>query len=258
MGKDRRCRCRSIVRIDSYGTFDNETTIKAPEEIFSVKILITASDFISSARSHTGFVRFAYLTVSFQTHVDWTNVGNQFYAAEAYVNPHGMNWIHPSVQPSFIEGNRGRILCLHGFSGTPYELKPLSTRLGKLDYTVSTPVLIGHGKTTQQLADSRWPDWLMSAKDAFDELSEGKYPVTVIGFSMGGLLALKLAHERGALVRGTAVLAPAYRINPLDELQLRVLRKIGVLPWLPAFKRNGPDISKADVRHSMQAIVTSH
>ena len=156
------------------------------------------------------------------------------------------------MQPSFIEGNRGRILCLHGFSGTPYELKPLSTRLGALDYTVSTPVLIGHGKTTQQLADSRWPDWLMSAKDAFDELSEGKYPVTVIGFSMGGLLALKLAHERGALVRGTAVLAPAYRINPLDELQLRVLRKIGVLPWLPALpKRNGPDISKADVRDSM-------
>src|SRR5512138_2201219 len=97
--------------------------------------------------------------------------------------------------PLSIAGDGRGVLCLHGITGTPFEVRPLAEALGRRGCTVLAPMLAGHGGTLADLAASGWQDWLRSAESAFHELVArvGGGRVAICGFSMGGLLALLLA-----------------------------------------------------------------
>ena len=99
--------------------------------------------------------------------------------------------------PLSIAGDSRGVLCLHGITGTPFEIRPLAEALGRRGCTVLAPMLAGHGGTLGDLAASGWPDWLASAEAALDSLQArvGGGPVAICGFSMGGLLALRLARH---------------------------------------------------------------
>jgi carboxylesterase len=93
-------------------------------------------------------------------------------------------------------------LCLHGLTGTPYEVRPLGEALARAGIRALGPALPGHNETPARLAAVRWQDWLDSARAHLRELREQHDLVFVVGLSMGGLLALALAAEEplGALV----------------------------------------------------------
>jgi carboxylesterase len=138
--------------------------------------------------------------------------------------------------PIFLAGGPRGVLCLHGFTGTPFEVRPLAEALAGGGYTVSAPALAGHCGTMDQLVCTRWPDWLASAEAALDHLRErveGR-PVAVAGFSLGGLLALRLAHLRPRQVAALAVMAAPLRLR---RYQVRAIR---TLARLPALFRFGP------------------
>lgn len=159
-----------------------------------------------------------------------------------------MSGVHPNARPIDLDGHRGAVLCIHGLSGTPYEVKPIAVELHRRGYRVLCPLLIGHGRSNQALANSRWMDWYVSAKRAFEELSKDWNEVMIVGFSMGGLIALKLAHEKGEHVKGVAALAPAYELDYLTDLKLRLVKRLGIGKFLPDVKkRTGPDVSDPDV-----------
>ncbi len=163
-----------------------------------------------------------------------------------------MKEIHPDAMPIDLDGDRGAVLCLHGFSGTPYEVKPIALELNRRGYRVVCPLLIGHGRGDDALANSRWSDWLMSAKLAFDTLAKDWDKIVIVGFSMGGLLSLKLAHEKGGRVLGVAALAPAYEIDMVSNFGLRLIKKLGIASWLPHMpKSGGPDVSDPAVGYAM-------
>ncbi|MDA3128733.1 alpha/beta hydrolase [Aliibacillus thermotolerans] len=84
-------------------------------------------------------------------------------------------------------------LCLHGFTGSPWELEPLAERLKqKYHWLVYTPVLPGH-EAIEQLKEASYKNWILKADIALQELLNRCEKVFVIGFSMGGLLATYLA-----------------------------------------------------------------
>ena len=66
--------------------------------------------------------------------------------------------------PLTIAGDARGVLCLHGITGTPFEVRPLAEHFGRLGCTVEAPVLAGHGGTLADLAATRWSDWLRSAE----------------------------------------------------------------------------------------------
>jgi esterase/lipase len=72
--------------------------------------------------------------------------------------------------PLSIDGDERGVLCLHGITGTPFEIRPLAEALARRGCTVRAPMLAGHGRTLADLAASGWQDWLRSAEEAFDEL----------------------------------------------------------------------------------------
>ena len=93
------------------------------------------------------------------------------------------------------QGSRG-VLLLHGFAGTPPELRGLGDWLARRGFLVYAPLLSGHGTTPEEMALTTRHDWIRSAARALDELRERCPHVGVAGQSMGGTLALHLAATR--------------------------------------------------------------
>ena len=110
------------------------------------------------------------------------------------------------------DGEKGCLL-LHGFTGTPDEMRPLGEMLAERGYTALCPLLPGHGTRVEDLAGTVWTDWFACALAAWDELGRTTKARVAAGLSMGALLALELAHERPAEVGALALLAPAMRLR---------------------------------------------
>ncbi len=126
-------------------------------------------------------------------------------------------------------GLRG-VLCLHGFSGTPFEIKPLAEGLAGRGFTVHAPALAGHCGTLEDLARTRWPDWQRSVEQALDRLLAAVGgPVGVAGFSLGGLLALRLARLRPHDIAALVVMSAPLRLRSLQIQALRALARVPAL-----------------------------
>ena len=76
---------------------------------------------------------------------------------------------------------------------TPQSLRTLASRLADAGWTVSAPLLPGHGRTLAQFSGSGASEWSNAAGKAYDELARQHQIVVVCGQSMGALLAIELA-----------------------------------------------------------------
>lgn len=97
------------------------------------------------------------------------------------------------IEPFYFPGNRVGCLLIHGFSGSPSEMRFLGERLADFGWTVLGIQLSGHGTTPEEMAKTRWGDWARDAEAGVRELRKSCTYVIGIGLSMGGLLALHLA-----------------------------------------------------------------
>lgn len=156
--------------------------------------------------------------------------------------------------PISIAGDTRGVLCLHGLTGTPFEVRPLAEALGAAGYSVEVPLLAGHGATLRELAATQWSDWLASAENAMNDLRrrvDGR-PICVVGFSMGGLLALRLARQFPDAVAAQAIMAAPLRMRPAQTRGVRALAMLPVdfrsYPFACIPKIKGSDISDPDMR----------
>ncbi len=102
------------------------------------------------------------------------------------------------MAPVFVEGAQGSgvVLLLHGFGGSPADCAPLTEALIRAGRSVCAPVLPGHGgDSPRDLAGVGGLDWLNAARHHLGELETRWGVVDVVGFSLGGLLAMRLAAE---------------------------------------------------------------
>lgn len=113
------------------------------------------------------------------------------------------------AEPFFLPGGRRGVLLIHGFTGLPAELRLLGEYLHKRGYTVLGVRLAGHATDTQDLVRQTAEDWLDSARDGYALLSGVCEQVAVIGHSMGGVLALRLAAEK-KVAQVVTLAAPIY------------------------------------------------
>ena len=99
------------------------------------------------------------------------------------------------AEPFFYLGGEHGCLLIHGFTGSPGQMRFLGEKLRDEGYTVLAPRLPGHGATREAMRESNWLQWLDEARGAYQNLRAQCETVSVIGLSMGGLLALILAEE---------------------------------------------------------------
>jgi len=107
-------------------------------------------------------------------------------------------------------GKEGGILLLHGFTGTPYEMRPAGEYFHKKGFTVLCPRLAGHGTSEEELDRCSFYDWISSAESALNYLAQKVQKVYVLGLSMGGLLALKLASVHRDIEKVIVIASPLY------------------------------------------------
>lgn len=151
---------------------------------------------------------------------------------------------------SFGGGPRG-VLLLHGFTGSPFELRPLGEALAGRGFTVSAPALPGHGPDAPRLHRMRWEDWVGGARAAFDALGARCASVGVAGLSMGGLLTLELSLSRRERVAAVVLMSTALW---LPEWQMRGLTRIARTPLLRRLgvpKLGGSDIADEEMRRRL-------
>jgi carboxylesterase len=111
------------------------------------------------------------------------------------------------------------VLILHGFTGSLDTVKGLVPTVERLGLPYRTPVLRGHGTRYEDLATVVARDWYEDAEKALDELLTEADKVVVVGLSMGGLVTLNLAMDRGQDLAGIVVAATFLRCaDPLSVL----------------------------------------
>lgn len=129
-----------------------------------------------------------------------------------------------SAEPFLFPGNRVGCLVIHGFTGTPKEMRPLGEYLSSKGFTVLGPRLTGHAMRPSDMIRSRWQDWLASVEDGLHFLSGMTDHIYLLGLSMGGVLALISASRypiQGIVAMSTPYSFPKdWRVNFLKPLSL--------------------------------------
>ncbi|MGI6226817.1 MAG: alpha/beta hydrolase [Peptococcales bacterium] len=100
------------------------------------------------------------------------------------------------ISPFHFPGNNIGCLLIHGFTGSPGEMRPLGEHLHNKGYTVKGVLLPGHGTCVRDLAKTNWQNWYSEVVTGYNELKKQCEKLFVIGLSMGGALALHLAANK--------------------------------------------------------------
>jgi carboxylesterase len=95
----------------------------------------------------------------------------------------------------YFPGSSTGILLIHGFTGSPSEMRHLGYFLRDKGFTVKAVLLKGHGEAPGDMSKSNHRDWVESAELGYRELAECCREIFVVGFSMGGAIALQLAKQ---------------------------------------------------------------
>lgn len=144
------------------------------------------------------------------------------------------------------------VVCIHGFTGSPYEMRYLGQALAADGMSVRGPALPGHNTSLDDLDGTRWEDWAGAVEAEVRMMCDRHRRVAVVGQSLGGLLALHVAAALGDRLSAVVSLAaPLW----LDGLGGRVARWLTsphqttrerVLRWAPRLpKLGGSDVLDA-------------
>ncbi len=97
------------------------------------------------------------------------------------------------THPFFYPGNQVACLLVHGFTSSPSEMSLLGESLALQGYSVLAIRLFAHGTRYQDMRRARWQDWIANLEDGWHILNGETRPVIIVGFSLGGSLALYFA-----------------------------------------------------------------
>ena len=84
-------------------------------------------------------------------------------------------------------------LIIHGFAGNVDQIEPLNKYLSDKGFITVCAKLKGHTGKRKDLSRVNYIDWISSAEESLLKLYSQCEDVIVIGFSMGGLIAVNLA-----------------------------------------------------------------
>ncbi len=107
-------------------------------------------------------------------------------------------------------GAKTAVLLVHGFTATPWEMRPLAEFLADSGIASLAVCLPGHGTTAEDLAGRRWEEWFSTVLDGYHILSREFQSIYGMGMSTGCLLLLALA--KAEPLKGLVLFSPYLRI----------------------------------------------
>jgi carboxylesterase len=143
-----------------------------------------------------------------------------------------MSQLIPTAEPFFFLGDRSKPACLliHGFTGTPKEMRWMGEYLNQKGCTCLGVRLAGHATIPEDMIASRWTDWTASVEDAYFLLKDLTDSIFIIGLSMGGILALLMSTRLN--VNGVVAMSTPYKLP--DDPRLRHIEWISkIVAYMP-------------------------
>ncbi|GAA0244152.1 alpha/beta hydrolase [Cryptosporangium japonicum] len=145
----------------------------------------------------------------------------------------------PGAEPFLLDAGPAApaaVLLSHGFTGTPQSIRPWGEALHAAGYTVSCPLLPGHGTRWQDMNRTTWHDWYKAVEDEYLSLHSRGVPVVAGGLSMGGTLVTRLAQVHAGKATepaGLLLVNPSYLTLRKDAALLPVVsRVLGSFPGI--------------------------
>jgi carboxylesterase len=148
-----------------------------------------------------------------------TDPKNQFDASETHPgcqalrrNAQNRGVVDPDNLPFMLRppGAETVALLVHGFTATPWEMRPLAEFLAKDGIASLSIRLPGHGTSPEDLASRRWEEWLEACLDGYQILSKEFQSIYGMGMSTGCLLLLAMAKANP--MQGLVLFSPYLRM----------------------------------------------
>ncbi len=151
--------------------------------------------------------------------------------------------------PIFLknENEAAGILLIHGYMAAPEEMKAFAYDLYNNGFTVYVPRLKGHGTAPEDLAGTKYEQWIESVEEAFVVLRHSCKKIIVGGFSTGAGLALDLCTRVDGIAAVFAVAPPmklkdlgSYFVSTLDSWNI-MIKKMHLKAMAKEFIENIPE-----------------
>ena len=100
-----------------------------------------------------------------------------------------------TAEPFLFLGDPAKPACLliHGFTGTPKEMRWMAEYLHQQGFTCLGVRLAGHASNPEDMIRSRYADWIASVEDGYHLLRGVAENIFLVGLSMGGVLSLLMS-----------------------------------------------------------------
>jgi len=103
----------------------------------------------------------------------------------------------PGAQPfAYLGRSDIGVLLVHGFTGSPFEMRPVGVALAASGIGSEGVLLRGHGTHPNDMVGYRYRDWIADVEAGLDRLLARHERAVIVGLSMGGTLALNVAARR--------------------------------------------------------------
>jgi carboxylesterase len=155
----------------------------------------------------------------------------------------------PEHQPFFLENGTPAALLVHGFPGTPDEMRPLAQALNAQGWTVQGLLLPGFGPQISAIGEYSFEDWRNAVFEALEALQSQHTPVLLVGYSMGGALSILAAASRQ--VDGLALLAPFLWQDALWQRLLAPVLRLALPRNIRPLRR--VDFQNREIRQAVQS-----
>lgn len=147
-------------------------------------------------------------------------------------------------QPFLWESGDRIAILVHGFPGSPAEMRPLAEHLHRSGWTVQGVLLPGFGPQIDSLAEKRQDEWFEAVQEALKSARNQYRQVMLVGHSMGGALSIQAA--AGLPPDILILFAPFWHLDHILWRALPVLKYI--VPQFKPFKLMKPDFSDPEMR----------
>jgi carboxylesterase len=135
-----------------------------------------------------------------------------------------MPQIIETAEPFLFPGSKVGCLLIHGFTGTPKEMRWMGEYLAEQGYSVLAVRLSGHATHPEDMIHSHASDWIATVEDGYHLLRGLAEHVYLVGLSMGGVLSLLMSTQldvSGVVGISTPYQLPSdWRLNFIEFLSL--------------------------------------
>ena len=151
-------------------------------------------------------------------------------------------WIKDFYADGSGANQRTGVILVHGFTGTPASMRPWAHYFNERGYTVSVPLMPGHGTSWHDLNKVRWEQWPQRVQEEINAMKKKCTRIFIAGLSMGGGNSLYVAARNQESISGLILVNPMIHIPGMQVKFIHIISRIQ-----KARESVGDDIKKPGV-----------